>query len=123
MNSDNINTCEFEDDEAGWYGNSIGTWSFIFLPNKFSVGESRDSSIPHTLPDCDASALLLILSAESLHCCEVSEAARANRKLLVNAGPIRSVDITTTAAIVKLTVDNLLFKIEHILKMNILIVD
>ena len=49
------------------------------------VGESRDSSIPHTLSDCDASPLLLILPAEFLHCCDVSEAARDNLVLLVNA--------------------------------------
>jgi hypothetical protein len=98
VNSDNINTCEFEDADAGWYGNSIGTWSFIFLPFNVIAGESRDSSIPHTLLDWWASAMLIILLAASLHSFEVSEAANASLKLLlVNAGPIRSVDAATTA--------------------------
>jgi hypothetical protein len=82
------------------------TWSFISLPDEVIVGESRDSSIPHTLLDWCASALLLILSAEFLHSLEASGAARANLELLVNVGPIRRLDTTTTtAAIVKLTVD------------------
>jgi len=70
------------------------------LPNKFNVSESRDNSIPRTLLDWRASALLLILSAAFLHSIEVSEAAKASLRLLlpVNAGPMRSIDATTTAA-------------------------
>ena len=81
------------------------------------VGESLDSSIPHTLSDCDASALLLILSAEFLHSLQVSDAANASLKLVPeNAGPIRNVDAAIIATMVKLTVDTFFFMVKLMLR-------
>jgi len=94
-----------DDADVGWYGNSIGTWSLIFLPFRVSVGESLDSSIPHTLPLWLASALVLILSAPFLHSCEV-EAASAMLEPVVSADPTAS-EVNIIAVVNKLVTNNL----------------
>jgi hypothetical protein len=61
--------------------------------------------------------------SRSLHWLEVSEAAKASLILLpANAGPIRSVDTTTTTAIAKLTIGMFRFMVKLILE-NTLTID
>jgi hypothetical protein len=103
VNSTSDNTFEFDEAEAGWYGNSIGTYSLISLSFNFSVGESRDSSIPQTSLETCASALSLILAAVSLHFSEVSEAANAAVFEPANIDPMRNTANTTADKVTKNT--------------------
>ena len=103
VNYTSDNTFEFDEADASWYGNSIGTCSLICLSFNFRVRESRDSSIPQTSLETCASALSLILAAASLHFSEVSEAANAAEFELANVDPNRNTAKTTADKVTKNT--------------------